>query len=100
MKYYINSGNSTELHITGRKLGEEIGMVQLIFQGEKISEAYYKFAGFETFFLRWMPNCDYELDVINLEISLAYRFSPDTVLDQGVEFMEMFFAHLLWCELF
>lgn len=89
MKYYINSGNSTELHITGRKLGEEIGMVQLIFQGEKISEAYYKFAGFETFFLRWMPNCDYELDVINLEISLAYRFSPDTVLDQGVEFMEL-----------
>ena len=89
MNYRIHSGNSTELHITGKKKTNDKGMVRLLCKGNIIDEAYYKFPGFETFFLTWLPGCDYELEVENLEITLMYRFCPDTVLERGVEFIEL-----------
>lgn len=87
MKYRINAEGSTDLHITGRGTDGKIGAVR-IFQGDRmIADAYYKFPGFETFLFSWDPQGEYELEIENLEISLAYRFHPDTVLEQGVEFL-------------
>lgn len=88
MKYRVNTGGSTELHITGRGMDGAIGAVRLFLNGGRISDAYYKFPGFETFFFSWKPQTEYELEIENLEITLAYRFNPDTVLEQGVEYLE------------
>lgn len=88
MKYRINAGGSTRLHITGRGKVDKIGAVRILREGILVSDAYYKFSGFETFFFCWEAGKDYELEIENMEISLAYRFNPDTVLERGVEFLE------------
>lgn len=89
MRYYIDSENSTQLHITGRREANHIGTVRIFQNGQIVDEAYYKFMDFETYFFSWSPNCKFELEIENLEVSYIYRFSPYTVLEQGVEFLEL-----------
>ena len=88
MRYMVDSSASTQFHITGKGRNGRIGSIRLFQNGEVYAEAYFKFPDYETFFLSWEEHTEYELEAENLDISLAYRFRPESVLEQGVEFME------------
>ena len=88
MRYKIDSGNSTRINITGRRTGEQPGCVRIFHKGQLSKEAYYKFSGFETFLFIWEKEQEYEVEISELEVSLAYSYCPDCVLEQGVRFIE------------
>ena len=88
MRYKIDSGNSTRINITGRRTGEQPGCVRIFHKGQLSEEAYYKFSGFETFLFIWEKEQEYEVEISELEVSLAYSYCPDCVLEQGVRFIE------------
>ncbi len=88
MKYRIHSEDSTRIHITGRRTGEQLGCVRIFRDGQLLDEAYYKFSGFETFLFSWEKEQEYEIEIKDLEVSLAYFYCPDTVLKEGVRFIE------------
>ena len=88
MRYKIDSENSTRINITGRRTGEQPGCVRIFHKGQLSEGAYYKFSGFETFLFTWEKNQEYELKICELEVSLAYSYCPDCVLEQGVRFIE------------
>ena len=46
------------------------------------------FSGFETFLFIWEKEQEYEVEICELEVSLAYSYCPDCVLEQGVRFIE------------
>ena len=88
MRYKIDSENSTRINITGRRTGEQPGCVRIFCKGQLSEEAYYKFSGFETFLFIWEKEQEYEVEICELEVSLAYSYCPDCVLEQGVRFIE------------
>ena len=57
-------------------------------KGQLSEEAYYKFSCFETFLFIWEKEQEYEVEISELEVSLAYSYCPDCVLEQGVRFIE------------
>ena len=89
MRYKIDSENSTRINITGRRTGEQPGCVRIFHKGQLSEEAYYKFSGFETFLFAWEKEQEYEMEICELEVSLAYSYCPDCVLEQGVRFIEL-----------
>ena len=74
MRYKIDSGNSTRINITGRRTGEQPGCVRIFHKGQLSEEAYYKFSGFETFLFIWEKEQEYEVEISELEVSLAYSY--------------------------
>ena len=87
MRYKIDSGNSTRINITGRRTGEQPGCVRIFHKGQLSEEAYYKFSGLKLFIYLGKEQ-EYEVEICELEVSLAYSYCPDCVLEQGVRFIE------------
>ena len=88
MRYTVDSSASTQVHITGKGRNGRIGSIRLFQNGRLCKDIYFKFPGYETIFFSWEPQRTYELEIEDMEISLAYRFCPERVLEEGVEFME------------
>lgn len=78
----------TMLYITAKKTGEEPGAVRLYDDAGLWDDAYYKYDGFETYSFTLKPNVSYRLEINGLTVSLAYRYDPERVIEEGVEFIE------------
>lgn len=79
----------TYLNVTAKKNGSAPGALRLFQGGHEVDWFYFKYNGWETAFFSLKANTDYTLEVLGLEISLAYRFEPGCVLTDGVEFLDL-----------
>lgn len=73
---------------TDQKLEEACGWIRLRESGSPAGEYYFNFNGFEPCSFQLKQNCEYEVEIGNLEISLAYLCGQDRMPEEGVCFLE------------
>lgn len=86
-RYILDTKVYRRLELIARKTGEPCGYVKLRESGELRGEYYFKYQGFEACAIELQSGCSFELEISNLEISLAYLCGQEQILDEGVGFL-------------
>lgn len=84
MNYIFDSENFTRLTVTAKKTIGACGSIRLIQNGSAVADSYYKYKGYETYTLPLATHTNYCIECKDVDISFAYAFSENNLLEKGI----------------